>query len=379
MPGKNSISQKIRDMAYMKQALVLAAQGLGNTSPNPAVGALVVAKGGAVIGRGFHEKAGLPHAEINALRDAKKHAPRSVRGSTLYVTLEPCDHYGKTPPCTDAIIRERIARVVIAMRDPNPLVAGRGIRKLKSAGVSVALGSARCEAERLNEAYRKYITTGMPFVTVKVAQSLDGKIATRKGDSRWISSPKARQFGHHLRVISDAVLVGAGTLMHDDPLLTARDAHGKIIRTRQPLRIVLDPDLCITPAHRIFSHSSPLLIATTGKASPQKKRFLSTRFPFVEVRSFGARTINLRALMRYAASREIVSLLVEGGGSTIARFFKEGLVDKAFFVIAPKIIGGKEAITAVEGKGAAYVKDALSGITRSLRVCGDEIIWEVEF
>jgi diaminohydroxyphosphoribosylaminopyrimidine deaminase/5-amino-6-(5-phosphoribosylamino)uracil reductase len=243
----------------------------------------------------------------------------------------------------------------------------------------VTLGIARRDAERLNEAYRKYITTGMPFVTVKVAQSLDGKIATRKGDSRWISSPKARQFGHYLRAMNDAVLVGAGTLIHDDPLLTARGAHGTTIQTRQPLRIVLDPGLCSTPARRIFSHPSPVLIATTDKASPQKKIYLSKRFSFVEVRSFGARVVNLRALMRYVASQGIISLLVEGGGSTIAQFFKDGLVDKAVFVMAPKIIGGKEAITAVEGKGVAYVKDALSGITRSMRVCGDEIIWEVEF
>jgi len=370
---------RAHDAFFMKESLRLARKGEGMTSPNPMVGAVLVSKDGRLIGSGYHKKAGFPHAEINAIAYAKKHFPRALRNATLYVTLEPCVHFGRTPPCVEAIITHKIETVVSAMIDPNALVRGRGIARLKKSGIRIRLGVLGKEAARLNEAYVKFIRKGIPFVTVKVAQSLDGKIATRTGDSQWISSRESRMFAHRLRSINDAVLVGTTTLLRDDPSLTARDAGTRLLENRQPLRVVLDRRLRISAKARLLRTPTPVLIATTDMAPKKYVRALEKRFSFVTVRSFGKKAIDVVALARYLGKKGIVSLLVEGGGNTIAEFFEKKLVDKAFFITAPKVIGGSDAPSAVEGKGAAGLNKAICAKKIFTKELGNDIIIEAYF
>ena len=292
----------------MRAALHLAERGRGRTSPNPMVGAVIV-KNGEVVGSGYHKKAGLPHAEIYAIHKAGENS----RGATLYVTLEPCNHFGRTPPCTEAIIESGIKRAVIATTDPNPLNNGRGLRRLRRAGIAIALGPLKDEAERLNEAFFKYITTGLPFVTVKVAESLDGKISTKTGDSKWISGIASRRYAHKLRSENDAVLVGQNTYLMDKPALTNRLY--KPLIDKQPKKIIL--------------------------------------------RSASKGRIDLKQLMKGLGREGVTSVLIEGGGETIASALEAGLVDKMVFILAPKIIGGRNAKTPVEGNGIKMVKDAV--------------------
>lgn len=336
----------------MRRALRLAARGF--TAPNPMVGAVLV-KDGRVIGEGYHRRAGLPHAEVEALRQAGDKA----RGATLYVTLEPCSHWGRTPPCADALIEAGVRCVYAAMQDPNPLVSGKGFQRLREAGVEVYVGVLEEQARHLNEIFVKYHTTGMPFVTVKAAMSLDGKIATRTGDSKWITSEPARRLVHRLRARHDAILVGVDTVLRDDPLLTVR-----LPRLREPLRrwrVVVDSRLrCSESAQVLKVEDAPTLIATTASAPPDKVARLRERGVEVEVLPALNGRVDLFALMQTLAQRGITGVLCEGGGTLIASLFASQLVDKVIFFYAPRLIGGKDAPTAVEGEGITNVCDSLS-------------------
>ena len=340
-----------RNNIFMKEALNLARKADGRTSPNPMVGAVVV-KNGRVLGRGYHRKAGGPHAEITALKEAKKKAA----GSDLYVNLEPCDHFGKTPPCTDAIISSGVKNVIVGMRDPNPLNNGRGIRRLKKHGVKVTENILKKESEELNRAFIKFVTTGIPYVSVKVAQSLDGKISAGSGDSRWISNEKSRRYVHILRNRVDAVLVGINTALKDDPELTSR-LTGRV--KKQPKKIVVDSQLRISLRSKILKDPHSVIIATTRKASPSKKnRLKKIGVDIITTNTAGAR-VDLKNLMHSLARRGITHVLVEGGGEIVSSFLRKDLVDEIFFFVAPKIIGGRDALTSVEGRGVKFANQAM--------------------
>jgi diaminohydroxyphosphoribosylaminopyrimidine deaminase/5-amino-6-(5-phosphoribosylamino)uracil reductase len=337
------------DMRFMRRALRLAARGAGRASPNPMVGAVIVS-GGAIIAEGFHRGPGTAHAEIVALERAGDKA----RGATMYLTLEPCTHYGRTPPCASRVIASGLKRVVIASEDPNPIVAGGGIAALRQAGIEVEVGLLRDEEHRLNETYRKYITTGRPFVTLKIAMSLDGKIATRTGESRWITGGKARVQAHRMRRDADAVLVGVGTVIADDPALTVRHVRAR----RQPLCVIADSKARTPPGAKVCAGERPALIAVTADAAPTDVQAL--REAGAEVLTLPNRDgkVDLAALLQELGARDIASLLVEGGGELIASFIELDLADKLVVFIAPKIIGGAEAATGVEGTGIAAIDQA---------------------
>lgn len=321
---------RAQDKKYIRIALELAQRGKGLTSPNPCVGAVVV-KDGKIVGRGYHRRAGGPHAEIYALRQAG----RKAKGATLYVSLEPCCHYGRTPPCVNSILFSGIRRVVAAIKDPNPLNNGKGIAWLKREGIKTEVGILEDEARKLNEAFIKYITKKIPFVTVKVAQSLDGKIATRTGDSKWISGAKARRFVHCLRSKVDAVIVGARTVLKDDPLLTARIKGGNV---KQPLRVILCGDSKIPASARILNSKGGQVIILKARKNGR---------------------VDIKSLLKDLAKKGITHVLIEGGGEVIASAFEAKVVDKVYFFISPKIIGGRQAITSVEGVGVNRVNKAI--------------------
>ncbi len=353
---------------FIQLALELALKGKGRTSPNPMVGAVVV-KGSKVVGCGYHRRVGGPHAEVSALNMAEGKA----KGASLYVNLEPCSVFGRTPPCVEKIISSGISEVIIAMEDPNPLNNGRGIKLLRSSGIKVKVGILKKGAIKINEVFIKYITKRLPFLTVKIAQSLDGKIATKGGDSQWITGSRARRYVHQLRRETDAVLVGVNTIIKDNPLLTSRLRYAKnISEETQPIKIVVDSRLKTPPHARIFSQRSPakVIIATTKCAPPKKIKQLGR---YAEIIAFSAQDnrvnpvrnrrysnrVNLQDLMRTLAEREITSVFVEGGGELTASLLKEKLVDKVLFFIAPKIVGGRDAITSVEGEGILKVSQAI--------------------
>ncbi len=320
----------------MREALELARCGAGTASPNPMVGAVVVA-GTRVVGQGYHVRPGSPHAEVLALEEAGA----AARGATLYVTLEPCAHFGRTPPCTEAIISRGICRVVVAMEDPDPQVRGRGCHRLAAAGIEISLGTAAEAARALNEAYLKHRTTGLPFVTAKWAMSLDGRIATRAGDARWISGAASRALVHELRAAADAILVGIGTVLSDDPQLTARSlpAHRQAIR--QPARVVLDSALRIPLSARVLARDgAPVIVATTSRARPEHRRAIEALGADVIVADGPDGRVELRTLCEALGRRGVMSLLVEGGGAVHGAFMDGGLVDKVLAFLAPVILGG---------------------------------------
>ena len=340
-------------LAYMRRALELAARARGRTSPNPMVGAVLV-KDGRIVGEGFHPRAGEPHAEIFALRQAGE----AARGATLYVTLEPCCHYGRTPPCTQAIIAAGVAEVHMAMLDPNPRVAGKGKAELEAAGIRTVVGECEEEARTLNEAFVHWITTGRPFVVAKFAMSLDGKIATRTGDARWISSPEARRRVHELRDQVDAILVGAGTVIADNPQLTTRLDKPDV---RHPLRVILDSRGRIPLHARVFQPDLPgqTLVATTEASPPAYRDALQARGVEVLVLPADADgRVDLDALLVALGQREVTSLLVEGGSTVLGAFFARGRVNKVLAFIAPLILGGERAPSPVGGTGVARVAEA---------------------
>jgi len=350
------------DTEFMRRALALAAQGRGRTSPNPMVGCVVV-RDGKVLGEGFHEKAGEPHAEVNAIR-----ASGDVSGATIYVTLEPCAHYGRTPPCADFLIERKPARVVVAMIDPDARVAGEGVTRLRGANIRVDVGLLEDEARRLNEVFVKYTTTGTPFVIAKCGMTLDGKIATRTGDSRWVTSEESRKMVHELRNEVDAIMVGSRTVMLDDPSLTTRLEHGKV---KDPIRIILDAGDYLDSDRRVFHSESG---APTWVAVPDDRHFDGAD-EIIRVPG-GSGGLDIRLLMRELAKREVTSVLIEGGGTTHASAFEAGIVDKVIFFVAPKIIGGRDAVTAVEGEGIPRMDDAVILDRMSAHPVGQDLLIE---
>ena len=323
------------DVQYMQQALELARGGLGFVSPNPLVGCVLV-KDGAIVGRGYHQRFGGPHAEVYALQEA---GPQG-RGAVLYVNLEPCSHMGKTPPCADAVIQAGVSRVVVALRDPNPLVAGTGLARLAAAGIAITVGVCAEAAHKLNETFVKYITTRRPFVTLKSAITLDGKIATRTGVSQWITGELARQEGHRLRHAADAILVGIGTVLQDDPQLTTRLPDGLGVN---PLRVIVDSTLRIPLQAQVIDVASDrrTLIVTTARAPMTHREALCTRgVEVVCLPAYSDGWVDLEALFRYLGERGVASVLVEGGATLSATLLRRRLVDKVLLFVAPKIIGG---------------------------------------
>lgn len=363
-----------RDEFYMKEALRLAVKGRGRTSPNPMVGAVVL-QGNTLVGRGFHAMAGGPHAEVNALRAAGA----AARGGTLYVTLEPCNHQGRTPPCTRAVLDAGITRVVVGMGDPNPSVKGGGSKFLQSHGLRVDTGILEEECRSINQAFIKHVTTGLPYVTLKVAATLDGRIATRCGDSQWISNERSRRFVHQLRCHLDAILVGIDTALRDDPLLTAR------IRSRpecrQPVRIIADSRLKLPLESQLVktARENPVWVACTEGASREQEKALSDAG--VEIIRLPDKNgqVDLLSLLREAGKRQITSLLVEGGARIHGAFLEERLADAFHFFYAPKILGDAQSVPMIQGGPREHMSDSLSVYALAVRRFGQDIMLSGRF
>ena len=348
---------------YMEYALSLARQGQGRTSPNPVVGAVLV-KGGRVIGEGWHKKCGENHAEINAIEDAEA-AGHSVAGSELYVTLEPCSHYGKTPPCAKTIIEKGVRKVCMGMMDPNPQVAGQGIRMLEEAGVEVECGVLEEKCRSINEVFLKYITTKTPFVVMKTAMTLDGKIASRTGDSKWVSGEESRRVVARLRNSLTGIMVGVGTVLADDPQLTCRMEGG-----RDPIRIIVDSRLEIPLEARVLQDKN-YLIAATEDCDKTKRGKLGDR---VLITKDCRGRVDLSDLMLRLGEKGIDSILLEGGGTLNEAALQAGIVDRVVAFIAPKLIGGADAKTPVEGQGIDAMSQAIR--LRDMEACkvGEDVM-----
>ncbi|MHA1569996.1 MAG: bifunctional diaminohydroxyphosphoribosylaminopyrimidine deaminase/5-amino-6-(5-phosphoribosylamino)uracil reductase RibD [Alphaproteobacteria bacterium] len=362
----------------MRRALQLARRGEGWTSPNPMVGAVLL-KDGRVIGEGYHHAAGLRHAEIEALNDARRRG-NAPAGSVMVVNLEPCCHHGRTPPCTDALVEEKVAAVYVAHQDINPLVCGNGIRCLEEKRIEVHVGLLAKEAIKLNEAFCKWALTNRPFVVLKAASTLDGKIATASGHSQWVSGEKAREFAHRLRHRYDAVMVGVDTVIADDPQLTCRLLKSK--KCSHPLRVIVDSTLRIPPTAQVVSGKLPgrTLIATTDRADQGKAKKLEKQG--VTVEAFPATPdgkVDLTALTETLGTRDITSVLVEGGGRVLAACLSAGIADKLSLVLAPKIAGGAGAITSFEGELAATMDEAHRVLEMTTRRLGEDILIEGYF
>jgi diaminohydroxyphosphoribosylaminopyrimidine deaminase/5-amino-6-(5-phosphoribosylamino)uracil reductase len=354
----------------MECALSLAGLALGYTSPNPAVGAVVV-RDGLIVGFGHTQPPGSVHAEIMALRQAGSRA----KGATMYVTLEPCCHQGRTPPCTQAIIDADIAEIHVSLIDPNPLVSGKGLKALKAAGIKTFVGQYEESARELNEGYIKYITTGIPFVIAKFAMSLDGKIATKTGDSKWISSEESLKFVHYLRHIVDAVMVGANTVVVDDPQLSARGCSGKGGKTKlQPLRVIVDGRGRTPISAKVFKEPGKTLVAVAKPFDTKvAERFGKTGAEIVELPAEKG-IIDLKDLLAVLGKREVTSVLVEGGSGLFGSLFDSGLVDKVLAFVSPVIIGGDEAKSAVGGNGARKIADAFRLKQVKMLEFGDDVL-----
>ena len=355
----------------MRRALDLAALGLGRTSPNPAVGAVVVAKG-VIVGEGWHRRAGEPHAEPIALQAAGDDA----RGATLYVTLEPCCHQGRTPPCTEAIIEAGIARVAYACQDCDDRCCGRGAQELQSAGIETSCGPLTQQALRLNEAYFKHKQTGLPFVTLKMACSLDGKTATRTGDSRWVTGPQARELVHRMRDRADAVMVGIGTVLADDPQLTTR-LEGP--DCRDALRVVVDSGARTPPDARVIGSSpAPGCIIAVGQAAADDRvgALQAAGAQVVTLPQTAEGRVDLRALMARLGQMDVMGVLAEGGPTLAAAMVQGGLVDKIVLFYAPKLVGGASAPTALDGTGVEVMADAQGVRITGVERVGDDIMVE---
>ena len=359
-----------RPVDFMECALSLAGLAMGYTSPNPAVGAVVI-RDGVVVGLGHTQPPGSEHAEIMALQQAGDRA----RGATMYVTLEPCCHYGRTPPCTQTIIDAGISEVHIALLDPNPLVSGQGIDQLKEAGIKSQLGEHQQEAYEINEAYNKYITTGLPFVIAKFAMSLDGKIATKTGDSKWITNEEARKYAHFLRHTVDAIIVGVNTVIVDNPHLTARGCGGKGgMKKKQPLRLIVDSKGSIPLNSHIFEPPGEVLLATVKPLESKKRRaLLQTNVELLELPGKND-LVDIEELLKTLGRREIINVLVEGGSKLLGSFFDYDLVDKVLTFISPIIVGGNQATPAVGGCGINNISEAWHLNKLSTERFGDNIL-----
>ena len=357
--------QRELDESYIREALRIAEYARGRTSPNPLVGAVIV-RDGTIVASGWHRAAGEPHAEIHALRMAGELA----RGATLYVTLEPCAHHGRTGPCAEAVIAAGLARVVVALSDPNPLVAGRGIHLLTAAGIEVTTGVCEDEARRQNEIFLKWVTTKRPFVTLKTAMTLDGKIASHTGASQWITGAAARARVHAYRNEYDAILVGIGTVLADDPSLTTRLEHGT---GKNPLRIVLDSE-ARTPldAKLVADGAAPTIIVVSERADHRRVNLL--RACGAEVVTLGTQRVDIAALLDYLGAREITSLFVEGGAAVNWSLLAGGSVDKVHAFIAPMLMGGETAKTPIGGTGFDSPQTALRLHDMTVEQVGTDIL-----
>lgn len=358
--------QRERDEMFMREALRIARNAEGRTSPNPLVGAVIV-RDGSIVAEGWHRKAGTPHAEVHALRMAGDLA----KGATLYVTLEPCAHVGRTGPCAVAVRDAGIRRVVVAMSDPNPLVAGKGIQILRDAGVEVTVGVCEAEARQLNEVFLHWITTGRPFVVLKTAMTLDGKIATASGASKWITGEAARLRVHELRDRYDAILAGIGTALADDPSLTTRlpDRTGK-----NPVRIIVDSNARLPLTSNVVTDGQAQTIVAVTEAAPEE-RVAALREHGVDVLTCGTGShVDLVQLMQELGRREIASVLVEGGGTVNFSLLAAGLVDKVHAFVAPKIVGGRTAKTPVEGEGFAQLADSVQLTQLTAESVGGDVL-----
>ena len=358
------------DQYYMNLALDLARKSEGQTNPNPLVGAVIV-KSGKVVAKGYHEKAGLPHAEAIALNKAGTKA----RGADLYVNLEPCCHHGRTPPCTEAIISAGIKRVILGIRDPNRLVNGRGIRFLRKQGVEVVIGVLRRDCHKINEHFIKYITTGRPWVILKSAVSLDGKIATRTGDSKWITGSKARAYAHRLRSRVDAILVGAETVRMDDPQLTVRPKKKSM---RNPVRIIVSGKGSISTSAKIFNnaHKERVIYVANASLPLVRKKKLQKIGVEVLLVKYRKKKVDLPLLMDALGKIKITSIMIEGGSEISGNALKEKLVDKLIYFLAPKIIGGKNAPGPVGGQGISRIEDFIEVKEISIEKLGNDFVIE---
>ncbi len=358
-----------RDREFMARALALGARGLGLTSPNPAVGAVLV-RDGVVVGEGAHLRAGDPHAEAVALAAAGE----AARGATCYVTLEPCAHHGRTPPCADALIAAGVARVVAACRDPDPRVDGRGLERLQAAGIEVAAGVAEAEARALNRAFFTFVTTGRPHVTLKSAMTLDGKIAAWDGTSRWITGERGREEAHRMRFRADAILVGIGTVLRDDPELTVRLPG---VPPKEPLRVVADSRLRIPVDARVLRAGEPsrTIIACGAPAPARRAAALRARGVRVLELPREERRVDLRALLAGLAQLDVVAVLAEGGAELGAALLGAGLVDRIAFFVAPRLLGGRTAPGPLGGVGRA-LKEALNVTALTYRQIGEDLLIE---
>ncbi len=357
----------MQDEIFMEKALMLARRGLGKTSPNPMVGALVV-KNGKILGKGYHGEYGGAHAEVIALRNAK----RDVRGASMYVTLEPCCHHGWTPPCVYAILEAGVTEVVIGTPDPNPKVNRRGIHILRGRGIRVKVGVLEERCRKLNEAYFKFMRTGIPFVTLKFAQSLDGRIATKRGSSQWISSPDTLRFAHKLRATHDGVLVGVGTALADDPSLTVR-----LVKGGNPQRIIVDGRLRIPLTAKVLNDERvdrTIIVAEEG-ANRKKVRAVQDRGAEILWVTRNRRgQLNLNDLLKQLGKMGVTSVLVEGGARVITSFLRERLADKVIIVMAPKLIG--EGIEAIGDLEVRKLGDAVQIFGMKMRRLGEDIVIE---
>ncbi len=363
------MNNRSRDEHYMSLALRLAWKAKGRTSPNPMVGAVVV-KNGKVIAKGYHQKAGGPHAEAIALRKAGT----AARGATLYVTLEPCSHTNKrTPPCSPLVISSGVKRVVIAMIDPNPQVSGRGVKALRKAGIAVFTGVLEAEARKLNEAFIKYMSTGMPFVTLKIAQTLDGRIATSRGESKWITGEEARREGHRLRDANDAILVGVNTVLNDDPSLTTRIPGG-----RDPLRVVVDSTLRIPIKAKVLAQRSAAttMIATLMTAKADRFHRLLERGAEILITRSARKRVDLADLMRMLTTFGITSVLIEGGAEVNASALGAGIVDKVVLFVAPTLMTGKDSLCSVGGTSPVKLAHAVQLRDIAVRRVGMDLMVE---
>ncbi len=355
------------DNYYMGIAIRLARKGIGKTSPNPMVGAVIVANG-KIIGRGYHKRRGDHHAEINAINSTKK----NIKGSTFYVTLEPCSHYGRTPPCVDALIQKKPERVVVGSLDLNPEVNGKGIKILRAKGIKVDVGIRESECMQLNEHYFKFVKTGVPFITVKYAQTLDGRIATRSGDSQWISSEASRKYVHRIRSINMGIMAGVGTVVADNPQLTVRHVRGK-----NPFRIIVDSNLRIPRKSSVLTDTNAHLtiIATTSSAPSEKMAAIKKLGVEVwVVRKERNGRVSLKDLLSKLGKREIMSVLVEGGSEIITSLLKAGLVDKMIIPIAPKIVG--KGLEAIGDLNISKINNSIKFSSFKTMKKGDDIIFE---
>lgn len=371
-----------QDQRLMRHALRLAARGVGHTSPNPVVGCLIVQTQRAghaplphIVGKGFHQRAGEPHAEVLALRQATQHA----RGATVYVTLEPCSHHGRTPPCADALIQADVARVVVAMQDPNPRVAGQGLEKLRQAGIEITVGLCAEEAATLNQPFITWITQGRPMITLKMAASLDGKTATRTGESQWITGPLARQYVHRMRSRHDAVMVGVDTVLADNPRLNCRLSSQGRVPFRDPIRLVVDSQLR-TPLHAAIltaSTTAPLWIATTERAPHARRQAMEKAgVPLMFCQTTASGRVNLDDMMRQMGKKGVLSILSEAGGTLSAALVDAKLADRLALFLAPKLIGGQMAAGLLQGEGIDRLTNARQLTKLRIITVGDDLLLE---